>query len=233
MTHQPPVIEVTVAAPIEAVWSALRERDQLRRWHGWIVEGLDEEIEFIYHQDVQADDERHVLQLVGHVPGDYTNGDRFELTEVDGGTLLRIVRGPRPPADHEWAGYYDDVTEGWSLFVQQLRFALERQPGRDRRTVFVTAVRPGTGSLADAAGTAGSSPTPLGFAGQPFFAEDVREGVEVPELGPGLVITGAGAGKELLVVSTYGLDDEAFAAVTARVRDFWAQRHPDADPPTV
>lgn len=231
MTHQPPVIEVTVAAPVDVVWSALRERDQLRRWHGWIMDGLDEEIDFIYHQHVQADDDRHVLQLVGHAPGDYSTGDRFELSEVDGGTVVRIVRGPRPPADHEWAGYYDDVTEGWALFVQQLRFALERQRGRDRRTVFVSATRLGDGSLAEAVGT--DSGSPLGFVGTQFFVDGVRAGAEVPELGPGLVITGAGAGKELLVLTAYGLDDDAFASITERVRDFWSQRHPDADPPSV
>jgi hypothetical protein len=34
-----------------------------------------------------------------------------------------------------WEGVYDEVNEGWLTFFQQLRFYLERHPGRERRTV--------------------------------------------------------------------------------------------------
>ena len=33
---EPVRIEVTVAAPVEEVWRALRDPAQLRRWHGWL-----------------------------------------------------------------------------------------------------------------------------------------------------------------------------------------------------
>ena len=216
-----PIIEVTVAAPVEVVWAALRDPDQLRRWHGWVFEGLDEEIDFIYRQRSTADDEHHVLQLTGAIPD--ARGDRFELTAVEGGTRVRIVRGPPPPPDHEWAGYYDDVTQGWVIFSQQLRFAIERQPGRERRTVFVSAARPGAGPLT----------LPPELDGSPFFAVEGARGVEVRVLGPGLVVAGQAAGKELLVISTYGLEQAAFTAVVDRVAAFWSARHPDADPPSV
>ncbi|CAM3133070.1 SRPBCC family protein [Skermania piniformis] len=233
MSEPSAVIDVTIAAPVAQVWSALRERDQIRNWHGWVFDGLDQEIDFIYHQHALADDTHHLLRLAGQAPGDFATGDRFELTEVPGGTRLQIVRGPRPPATQERAGYYDDVTEGWTIFAQQLRFALERQPGRARRTVFVSAGELGPEPLATAVGTAGAEPAPFGTPGLPFFADHDRVGAEVPALGPGLVITAAGTGKELLVVSTYGLDDDGFASIVDRVQAFWSHRHPAAAPPGV
>ena len=42
--HRDVAVEVTIAAPIETVWRALRDRDDLRRWHGWEDPTLDEEI---------------------------------------------------------------------------------------------------------------------------------------------------------------------------------------------
>lgn len=36
MTESDPIIvEVTVAAPPDAVWRALRDPAEIRRWHGW------------------------------------------------------------------------------------------------------------------------------------------------------------------------------------------------------
>ena len=52
MSEDRPQIVVTVAAPVEAVWDALRDKEKIRHWHGWEYEGpeggLDEEIDLIY-----------------------------------------------------------------------------------------------------------------------------------------------------------------------------------------
>ena len=40
---------------------------------------------------------------------------------------MRVTRAA--PAG-SWDGVYDEVNEGWLTFVQQLRFYLERNPGR-------------------------------------------------------------------------------------------------------
>ena len=50
-----PQIEVTIAAPVDAVWDALRDKEKIRHWHGWDFEGLAEEIDLIYFTDVEED----------------------------------------------------------------------------------------------------------------------------------------------------------------------------------
>lgn len=129
MTDDRPVsIEVTIGAPVATVWQWLRDRERIGRWHGWLVDGLDEEIEYIYFDHAKESDQPYTLDL------DY--GDRFTLTDHGGATTLRITRAPLG-RDPEWDAYYDDITEGWLSFVQQLRYAIERQPTRQRRTVFL------------------------------------------------------------------------------------------------
>ncbi len=238
-----PVIEVTVAAPIEVVWSALRRPEEIRRWHGWVFDGLDEEVDVIYLTHArESETEDYVLEMAGSGPGDFESGDRFELTEAGPGTRVRIVRGPRPPAESEWAAYYDDVTEGWVSFAHQLRFALERQPGRERRTVFVSAEGTPDPSLAAALGLEQVSPgarvdgVRLGGdsrVGEGWFVSEHQIGVVLDDLGPGLLVAAGGHGKEMLIVSTYGLGDDAFAAITAEVDRFWRSRHAGAEAPTV
>jgi hypothetical protein len=231
-TEAPPVIEVTIAAPIETVWSALRRPEEIRRWHGWVFDGLDEEVDLIYTNHArESPTEPYVLELAGTGPDDFETGDRFELSPDGERTRVRIVRGPRPPADSEWAAYYDDITQGWTSFAQQLRFALERQPGRDRRTVFVSAgesAEPPLRSILDSgAWRVGRTP------GEVWFTSDQQIGVLVEGLGPGLLVAAEGSGKEMVIVSTYGLTDADFDAVTADVQGFWQARHPGAEAPTV
>ena len=119
----PVVVEVTIAAPVDAVWRALREPAEIRRWFGWQYEGLDEEIRFIFVQEAKADDEAHVL--------DGGEGGMIALEERGDGTVVRVTR-----AGSSEDGY-DEINEGWITFIQQLRFYLERHPGQERPTVHV------------------------------------------------------------------------------------------------
>ena len=117
----PVICEVVIAAPADAVWRALREPSEIRRWFGWDYDRLDEEIQFIFLGEAKADDAERVLDMgVGGVIALEDRGDA---------TAVRVTR-----AGDEG---YDDVNEGWITFVQQLRFYLERHPGQDRRTVHV------------------------------------------------------------------------------------------------
>jgi hypothetical protein len=119
-----------VAASPDAVWRALRDRDELQRWFGWDAEGLAEEIEDIFVTHAVASDGERILRF-DDIP------DRFEL-EPRGAdeTVLRLV-GARLDPDA-----YDGMHEGWLSFIAQLRFALERHPGKDRRTLYLTGQTP-------------------------------------------------------------------------------------------
>jgi uncharacterized protein YndB with AHSA1/START domain len=117
----PVICEVVIAAPADAVWRALREPGEIRRWFGWDYDGLDEEIEYIFRGEAQVDDAARTL--------DMGPGGALALEDRGGATVVRVARAA--------TGDYDDVNEGWITFVQQLRFYLERHPGQDRRTVHV------------------------------------------------------------------------------------------------
>ena len=124
----PVVVEVVIAAPIETVWRALRDRAEIRRWFGWEYEDFEAEIRFIFEEASTADDEAHVL--------DGGPGGTIALEARGDQTVVRVTRAA--PAG-SWDGIYDEVNEGWLTFIQQLRFYLERHPGQDRRTLHVPA----------------------------------------------------------------------------------------------
>jgi len=229
-------IEVTVAAPVETVWHSLRDPAWIRRWHGWHFDGLDEEIELIYGTEAREGEQPYVLLIDG--------GDQFVLSEHLGGTLVRITRAP-PGGNPEWDAYYDDITEGWTSFLQQLRFALEHQPGRERRTLFFSSEGLGQSmaSLGVDNPVAGerfdvSDPSRPLRAGEVWFVSDHQVGLTLDDLGPGLVVAGikptspaSPDGGAMAILSTYGLDDAAFAAVRERWSAWWRSACPgSADP---
>ena len=120
----PALIEVTLPAPVEDVWAHLRDPALIRRWFGWEYEGLAHEIGVIFLQEAAVDEPSWTVRWDDGMQ----DGDRIQLAGDGERTTLRVVRGA-PEAG------YDPIAEGWISFVQQLRFALERHPGEDRRTL--------------------------------------------------------------------------------------------------
>jgi hypothetical protein len=212
-----PQIEVTVAAPVDTVWEALRDKEKVRQWHGWDYHGLDDEIDQVFFGDVVEDG--RTLALGG--------GDRFALSPSGTGTAITLIRPPlgaHPEAD----AYYDEVTEGWTTFLQQLRFALDRQPGAVRRTLYFA------GENHDVAAELGIADVArrytADFAGEPvsgelWFRSAEQVGVTVDGWGEGLlVVAGAGKPSVMAVLSTYGLDEAAFADLDTRWTTWWSSR---------
>ncbi len=128
------LVDITIAAPIDAVWSALRDPAQIKDWFGWDAPSLADEIKYIFADTATGDDTTHVLQF------DEWEGEgiseRVELTAVAGGTRLRLVRSGGAPID--WTGVYEDISQGWITFFQQLRLALEKHAGEGRRTIYLS-----------------------------------------------------------------------------------------------
>ncbi|MFT3832370.1 MAG: SRPBCC domain-containing protein [Micropruina sp.] len=226
MTEHGPIIEVTIAAPVEVVWPSLRDPALIRRWHGWHCAELDDEITMIFGTD-QADDDTHTLTANG--------GDVFEVQAVDGGVRVRVTRAPYDP-DVPWAAYYDDVTEGWTSFLQQLRFMHEQHPDEDRRTIFLM----GRGAPGAVERLFAALPTSVGAD---WYTAERQRGVLLPELGPGLLLavakdavrddTGAEISDASAIVTCYGLDDAQFAAEQERWTAWWRQAYPEAPPAQV
>ncbi|GAA1506799.1 hypothetical protein GCM10009677_44140 [Sphaerisporangium rubeum] len=229
----PPVIEVTIAAPAPVVWQALRDPALIRRWHGWDFDGLDEEVESIYVTDVAADDTAHVLAIQG--------GDRFSLHPAPDGTLVRLSRVPIG-ADPEWDTYYNEITAGWYTFLQQLKFAVERHDLAPRRTLILEGTLEQPGILVDALGlhtVAALEPgapykaeTPAGrLTGEVWATCPGQLLLTAEELGDGLAAfvqqehtSYRPEGGVLVLLTTYGMDDDAFAALESRWASWW-ERH--------
>ena len=185
-------IRVTVPAPVSEVWPALRDPALIRRWHGWEMDGggLDDEIEFIFLKNGIADDERHTLHVGGHL---------FTLLDDGAQTIVEVTRTTPPDDDSmDWDAWYDDIDEGWRSFVQQLRFAVAHQWGRDRRTLHLDgeSVADPPVSVADALGlevgavgeryqadVAGEH-----LSGEVWFRSRHQLGLTVDAWGPGLIV---------------------------------------------
>ncbi len=226
MTEQRPFrVEVVVDAPRDAVWRALTEPQEIRRWFGWDYDGeggLDGEIEFIFvsHATHRAP-ERIELD-------DGVEGQAIEL-EADGPrTIVRVVR-PGSLAGTGWEDLYEDQEQGWRVFFAQLRHALERHPGQERRTVHLT-------GSADPAAV-------LAALDREVTAELWDEG----RFSRSIALDGGGdealvsvrsrvpldsgeRGEVAVTVTTYGLDDAAYDAVHRRWAAWWA---PLAEEPKV
>ena len=226
------LVEVTVPAPADAVWAALRDPQKIKDWFGWETDGLKDEIDFIFITHASADEERRIVSFVGV-------NDRYEVEATgDATSLVRVVRSA--PAG-EWSDVFDGMIEGWISFTWQLAFAFARHPGQTRRTLFFSGP-PREDQLArsllglDAAPAAGEPwSMPLGpdaaASGQVWFTARHQIGVTVDAWGDGLLVVvdqppseKRPRGTTMLTLTTYGLDDAALADLQARWQAWWDER---------
>ena len=231
------VVDVTIAAPIERVWQALRDPALLAQWFGWDYDKLADEIAVIFHTGgVEAEPGRR-LDL---------GGDVFEIEAAGSGTRVRLVRA-EPPASDTWDGVYDDVDEGWRTFLAQLAFWLEAQNGVDReiaprRTVYVAGHREQAAgpTLLDAAGLAAIAPLATGdryattavtgetLAGVVRFRTEHQVGVSVDAWGPGLLVLAGRPpspksphGGGFALITTFAVSDDGHARLAQAWSAAW------------
>jgi uncharacterized protein YndB with AHSA1/START domain len=221
-----------VAAPADAVWRAIREPAEILRWFGWEYESLAEEVAHIFVKGAKVVEEGRRLSFA-------EAGDIFVVEPRGARTVVRLVRSA--PAGTDWDGVYDEIVEGWRTFLQQLRFTLEAHAGDVRRTLFLSGrssesgPRPpaaiGLTTLVDiGAGepyTLQSAPGDA-LTGRVWFRSAHQVGVTVDGFGNGLLIVhdrpptpASPHGGGMAVLTTYGLDDEAFEALRARWTRWW------------
>jgi hypothetical protein len=232
------VVEVTIAAPIDAVWRALRDPALLAQWFGWDYEQLAAEIEMIFlaKESVEA------------IPGRRLDlgTDVFELESVAGDTRIRGVRSA-PPTSDTWDDVYDDIDEGWRTFVYQLAFWLEAQQGvarhvSQRRTAYLAGHRAAADapSLTAAVGASALDALAVGdryaltattgdvLEGVVRFRTEHQLGVSVDAWGPGLLVFAGKPGSPksphgggFALITTYGWTEAAVTALGDRWRAAW------------
>lgn len=233
-----PRIEVTIAAPAGMVWDALRDKDKIRHWHGWDYDGLDGEIDLIFFTETVEDASAGTLKLHG--------GDEIRLEPHGDGTrvtLTRAARGDNP----DWDAYYGDITEGWITFLHQLRFAVERQPGAVRRTLFFVGANENAVHLIEAlnlADIAEGTPFQVNLLGENvkgelWYRSDHQLGITVDTWGNGLLIVSSvdsapdkPKGAAMAILSTYNLEDSQLANLDSRWRPWWTERFQGVELPT-
>jgi hypothetical protein len=230
------VVEVVIAAPAAEVWRALRDPGEVRRWFGWQYDGLAEEIDAIFVSKAKASEDDLMIEPEG--------GDRIRLEDRGRATVVRVTR-PAPAAGETWDAIYGEIDAGWLTFVQQLRLALERHRGQDRRTLRLTG-RPRAGDTAPTARALGlqdaaargageryEAVTAVGerLSGEVWFTSDALTGLTVDAYGDGLLVladesgqTSPPHGRATALLTAYGLDDAAFAALRDRWTGWWEAR---------
>ncbi|HEX2840063.1 SRPBCC domain-containing protein [Hyphomicrobium sp.] len=123
------LVEVTISAPIDTVWQALREPHLVAQWFGWGGPNAEAEIDAIFIQSAASDRDRSTIHFIG------TN-DRFELHSTDGGTIVRVVRSDI--RDDDWSDIYEEMTEGWISFTHQLKHMMENYAGAVRQILHLS-----------------------------------------------------------------------------------------------
>lgn len=213
--QKPFVVEVSIDAPADAVWRAVSDTAEIRRWFGWDYPGLDEEIQYIFVD--------HCTQ----VPPQRLEFEGFQTIELvpDGSrTVVRVVCAGGL-ADAKWDDIYDGMEEGWRTFFHQLKYYVERREGQDRRTVYLSGTVPGPAVVAAldsfAPGKGWQS------SRHQHAVAPAAEGVDLVSVVSPLPLASDEPAKLNVTVTTYGLDDAAFAAVQRDWTDRWDGIAPD------
>ncbi|KRD78725.1 SRPBCC domain-containing protein [Lysobacter sp. Root983] len=241
-SRQQVVADLTIAAPLETVWTALRDPTRIDAWFGWDAPTLADEIKFIFVDHASGDEANKVIRF-----GEWDGiAETIELATVAAGTRLRLLRAGGPALD--WVNVYDDIAQGWVTFFQQLRLALERHSDQPRRTIFLSgpsqagigaaSVELGLDRLsALSPGVAYSAALATGdhVSGQVWHRTHFQTAVTVDQWGDGLlVVTDKGPSPERphgagsVLLTTYGLPDAEFAGLQAHWTQWWNARYPKA-----
>lgn len=231
------LVELTIAAPADTVWQALRDPAQIEQWFGWDATTLAEEIKFIFVDHAVASDADRTIGFEG-------TPDSFQVIDRGDHCLVRLIRAGAAGDDSDWDGVHEDMTEGWLAFLTQLRFTVERHPGAARRTIYLSG-KPAEGAApappraglgaADLANAAEGAPYRLDpglgepLSGQVWRRSRRQFALTVDAYGDGLLlISDHSNGGGSVIVTTYGLSDEAFRALRERWTTWWNGSFPDA-----
>lgn len=234
-------ISFLINADAQQLWNALREPKLIAQWHGWEVDSLNEEITMIYFSDAKESADHLKLELgPDHV---FTLEPQTEGTEL----TLDVTKGEGPMAT-----YFNEIVEGWTTFLQQLKFMLEHHPQTPRRTYYADGLAKNNTKLWAAAGIdTGWLPdagqpyelelsTGAKLAGKVWFRSENQIGLTVSHYadhGDGLLVLAqqnpsegirdkAGA---QLIISTYGLGAAAYDEIAGQWDAFMEQNFPSAE----
>jgi len=141
-------LEIAVAASLDAIWQALSDAEQLRRWFpleargtpgpdGEYTVGWGDGGEWTMR--VAAWDPPRRLRLVSGAPGEDGAAQEQVLEWLvagrDGAAVVRLVQSGFGPGA-EWDEQIEGLTAGWGYFLYNLKHYLERHFGTPRDMVW-------------------------------------------------------------------------------------------------
>lgn len=228
---------IRIAAPVDAVWRALSEGQELERWfplRADVTPGVGGRIWLSWGPGVEAatpievwEPNRHLRAADEYPTGPDTPPVRVAMDfyiEADAGgtTVVRLVHSGFQEGA-EWDDQYEAMNGGWSYFLLNLKHYLERHRGTPRTMVWER--RPLTrprGAVWDALLAALGEPPalPIGKAGtgEVVFARGPGHlALKLPDLADSLLFIELELGGERwhlgVWLSTYGLPAERTGAL--------------------
>ena len=156
--------EIVVDAPIESVWKAIADAEELTRWfvdEATVEPGVGGTIAISWggaekgESRIEVWEPNHKLRLVKMLPDTGTATldaqtpmiTEYTIEHRDGKTVLRFVHSGIPDTP-DWDGFYDGTNVGWPSFFRALRHYLEHHRGKPRSWIKIVGKLPG--SLEDA-----------------------------------------------------------------------------------
>jgi uncharacterized protein YndB with AHSA1/START domain len=137
--------QVELAVPIERVWRALTEAEDLARWfplEAKVEPGPEGRVwmswghEYGAWSDVRAWEPPHHLAISWRFGDEPVQVTDYRLEGRGGATHLRVVTSGMP-AGADWDDLVEGTRLGWKFELAQLRHYLERHEGENRRVRFV------------------------------------------------------------------------------------------------
>jgi uncharacterized protein YndB with AHSA1/START domain len=140
--------EIQIAAPVDAVWKALTDAEELTRWfppRADVIPGVGGSIRMSWQNMGELDDgrievwdaERH-LRTVGQSGSWVGIATDYHLRASAGGTVLRVVSAGFGDGA-SWDTLLDAFGDGWDFELRGLRHYLERHRGVARTPVWARA----------------------------------------------------------------------------------------------
>jgi uncharacterized protein YndB with AHSA1/START domain len=145
--------ELEISAPIEAVWKALTDGDEMTRWfplEARVEPGEGGSVYMSWKNDFDAtspitawEENRHFATAweMEHLPSPLVVD--YYLETKGGKTVLRLVHSGFP-TDETWENFYQSVRHGWAFELRSLRHYLERHAGAPRDVVYLRRRIPAT-----------------------------------------------------------------------------------------
>lgn len=138
---------IRIAAPIDAVWKALTDADELTRWFPPVARVEPGEGGRVWRrwpsgEDIQERIDRWVpnahLRTVGLTGVWKDIVTDYHLSGGGGETILRVVSSGFAGTE-DWDDLYEAFGGGWDFELRGLRHYLERHTGIDRRVILIRA----------------------------------------------------------------------------------------------